>query len=69
MRSFAAADVLVVSFTKSGRTWLRVLLSNYYSRRFGLSDKELIDGGNFHRQRADIPKIFFAPDLRFPIRS
>jgi hypothetical protein len=66
VKSFATADVLVVSYTKSGRTWLRVLLSNYYSRRFGLSDKELIDGGNFHRQRADIPKIFFAPDTRFP---
>ena len=35
---FADADVLVVSFTKSGRTWLRVLLSNLFSRRFALSD-------------------------------
>ncbi len=66
VRSFAAADVLVVSYTKSGRTWLRVLLSNYYSRRFGLSDKELIDGDNFHRQQTEVPKIFFAPDTRFP---
>lgn len=66
VRSFAAADVLVVSFTKSGRTWLRVLLSNFYSRRFGLSPKELIDGDNFHRLVAEVPRIFFAPDTRFP---
>ena len=66
VRSFAAADVLVVSFTKSGRTWLRVLLSNFYSRRFGLSPKELIDGDNFHRQVAEVPRVFFAPDTRFP---
>lgn len=66
VQRFAAADVLVVSFTKSGRTWLRVLLSNYFARRFGLPDRELIDGDNFHRRVAAVPKIFFAPDIRFP---
>lgn len=66
VKSFAAADVLVISFTKSGRTWLRVLISNYYSRRFGLSEKELIDGANFHARNALVPKVFFAPDTRFP---
>jgi hypothetical protein len=66
VQSFAGADMLVISFTKSGRTWLRVLISNYYSRRFGLSAQELIDGGNFHAQNVAVPKIFFAPDTRFP---
>ena len=66
VRSFAEADVLVISFTKSGRTWLRVLISNYYARRFGLSDRELIDGGNFHSEVAAVPKVFFAPDTKFP---
>jgi hypothetical protein len=66
VRSYAAADVLVISFTKSGRTWLRVLISNYYARRFGLSDRELIDGGNFHALAAAVPSVFFAPDTRFP---
>lgn len=63
---FADADILIVSYTKSGRTWLRVLLSNLFSRRFGLSDKELLDGDNFHRQAPLIPKIYFAPDTKFP---
>ena len=63
---FADADVLVVSFTKSGRTWLRVLLSNLFSRRFALSDKELLDGDNMHRQAPLIPKVYFAPDTKFP---
>ncbi len=63
---FADADVLVVSFTKSGRTWLRVLLSNLFSRRFGLSDKELLDGDNLHRLAPLVPKVYFAPDTKFP---
>jgi hypothetical protein len=63
---FADADVLIVSFTKSGRTWLRVLLSNLFSRRFGLSDKELLDGDNLHRQAPLVPKVYFAPDTKFP---
>jgi sulfotransferase family protein len=63
---FADADVLVVSFTKSGRTWLRVLLSNLFSRRFALSDKELLDGDNLHRQAPLVPKVYFAPDTKFP---
>jgi hypothetical protein len=63
---FAAADVLIVSYTKSGRTWLRVLLSKLLSDMHQLSDRELIDGDNFHRQRPEIPKIFFAPDTRYP---
>lgn len=63
---FADAEILVVSFTKSGRTWLRVLLSNLFSRRFGLSDQELLDGDNLHRKEPLIPKIYFAPDTKFP---
>jgi len=66
VQSFAAADVLVISFTKSGRTWLRVLISNYFARCHGLSEQELIDGDNFHRQAAAVPKVFFAPDTKFP---
>ena len=66
VQSFAAADVLVISFTKSGRTWLRVLISNYFARRHGMSEKELIDGDNFHRQVAAVPRVFFAPDTKFP---
>lgn len=63
---FADADVLVVTYTKSGRTWLRVLLSNLFSRQFQLSDRELIDADNFHRQAPLVPKIHFAPDTKFP---
>ena len=66
VRSFAAADFLIVSYTKSGRTWLRVLLSKLLSERYQISDRKLIDGDNFHRLRAEIPKIFFAPDTRYP---
>jgi hypothetical protein len=63
---FASADLLFVSFTKSGRTWVRVLLSNLYARRYGLSDKELINAGNFHALVPAIPRVHFAPDIRLP---
>jgi hypothetical protein len=63
---FASADLLFVSFTKSGRTWVRVLLSNLYARRYGLSDKELINAGNFHALVPEIPCVHFAPDIRLP---
>jgi len=38
------ADIVVVSFGKSGRTWLRVMLSRYYQLRYGLAQRHLIDG-------------------------
>jgi hypothetical protein len=63
---FAAADLLVVSYTKSGRTWLRVLLSNMLARCYGLDDKELLNGDNLHRMDARAPKVFFAADTRLP---
>jgi hypothetical protein len=66
VRSFAAADILIVSYTKSGRTWLRVLLSKLLSELYHLPDRELIDGDNFHRRQPEIPKVFFTPDTRFP---
>ncbi len=63
---FAAAEVLFVSFTKSGRTWLRVLLSNVYARRFDLSDRELLNGDNLHRLDPRVPRVHFAPDTCLP---
>jgi hypothetical protein len=56
-----AADAVVVSFGKSGRTWLRVLVSRFYQLEYGLPEW-LIGFDNFHYLNRAIPKIFFTHD-------
>ena len=53
------ADWLLVSWGKSGRTWLRVMLSRFYEQRFQLSRHHLLGFDNLHRLNPDIPKVFF----------
>ena len=61
-RKLANSDFVVVSFGKSGRTWLRVLLSRFFQLRFGLSERHLIGFDNLHRKNRAIPRIFFTHD-------
>jgi len=56
------ADVVVVSFGKSGRTWLRVMISRAYQLKYGLSAKSIIGFDNLHYQHSAIPKVFFTHD-------
>ena len=48
-RKLACADGVVVSFGKSGRTWLTVLLSRYFARKYGLAENRVMDFDDFHR--------------------
>lgn len=57
-----AADAAIVSFGKSGRTWLRVMLSRFYGYRHGFSERALLGFDNFHLRDRRIPKIFFTHD-------
>lgn len=57
-----AADGVVVSFGKSGRTWFRVLLSRYFAQKFGLPAGSLMEFDEFHRARAELPVLFFTHD-------
>ena len=61
-RKLELADVVIVSFGKSGRTWLRVLLSRYLQLRFGLRPSAFIGFDNLHRKNAAIPRVFFTHD-------
>lgn len=61
-RKLRLADVVVVSFGKSGRTWVRVLLSRFFQLRFGLSPSSFIGFDNLHRKNAAIPRVFFTHD-------
>lgn len=61
-RRLQRADVAIVSFGKSGRTWLRVMISRYYQLVYGISERALLGFDNYHRRDASIPKIFFTHD-------
>ncbi len=61
-RKLRGADVVVASFGKSGRTWLRILLSRFYQQRLGLPEQTLIGFDNFHRKNAAAPRLFFTHD-------
>jgi hypothetical protein len=61
-RKLRVADAVVVSFGKSGRTWLRVLLSRVYQLQHGLGERAVIGFDNLHHQAAGVPKIMFTHD-------
>ena len=61
-RRLERADVVVVSFGKSGRTWLRVMISRYYQLLFSIPERVLLGFDNYHRRNGEIPKIFFTHD-------
>ena len=56
------ADVAVVSFGKSGRTWLRVMMSRLYQQVYGLPADIMIGFDNFHNMDARVPRVFFTHD-------
>ena len=61
-RRLERADVAVVSFGKSGRTWLRVMMSRYYQQVHGIPAGLLLGFTNYHARAPQIPKIFFTHD-------
>jgi alcohol sulfotransferase len=56
------ADVVIVSFGKSGRTWLRVMLSHLFRVMYDLPESAQLGFDNFHHMNPAIPKIFFTHD-------
>lgn len=63
------ADAIVVSHTKSGRTWLRVMLSHLYHLRYGVPAADLLKFDNLHRLNPEIPRIYFTRDTQTPTFS
>jgi hypothetical protein len=59
LRRLAQADVAVVSFAKSGRTWLRVMLSHLFQLKYGLPEDVLIERDNLHRMNPAVPIFLF----------
>lgn len=59
----AAADAVVVSFPKSGRTWVRAMLSRLCQIEWGLPETALLEFDNLHRSNPAIPRVLFTHDV------
>ena len=54
-----AADGVILSRAKSGRTWLRAMISRLYQAHYGLPEQQLLEFDNFHKQQPRIPRLLF----------
>lgn len=53
---------VIVSCPKSGRTWLRVMISRFYREKYGLATSALLGFDNFHKLDPAIPRILSTHD-------
>lgn len=67
MRKMQASPVVVVSFSKSGRTWVRALLSHAFRGAFSLKIDRLLGNRNYHKLDRRVPAVLFTHD-NFPRR-
>ena len=56
------ADKVVVSVGKSGRTWLRVMISRLYQQALNIPEHQVINFDNFHQMDRRAPRVFFTHD-------
>ncbi|MGH6915108.1 MAG: sulfotransferase domain-containing protein, partial [Geminicoccales bacterium] len=54
------ADGVVVSWGKSGRTWLRVMLSRFYQLAHDLPEGQMLEFDNLHRTAPGVPRVLFS---------
>jgi len=59
-----AADAVIVSYPKSGRTFFRAMLARLYQRKFGIDERQLLDFPMLRRAPPGVPRLLFthAPD-------
>ncbi len=53
------ADFILMSFGKSGRTWVRVMLSRVFQKLAGTDCDTMLEFDNFNRINSDLPKLYF----------
>jgi hypothetical protein len=58
-RKLQMADFVLMSWGKSGRTWLRVMMSRFYQMKYGIPDRYMLGFDNYHRMNPAVPRIFF----------
>jgi len=61
-KKLEAADAAIVSFGKSGRTWVRVMLWRYFAHRNGYASEGISAFNEFRDRHPDVPVLFFTHD-------
>ena len=59
---YRRCDYVFVSYGKSGRTWVRVMISRYFQQAYRLPEGIIMGFDNFHKLEKAIPRIFFTHD-------
>ena len=59
---YRRTDYVIASYGKSGRTWLRILLSRYYQLTYDLPERIIMGFDNFNRLNPAVPAIFWTHD-------
>ena len=60
--SASSSAGIILSYPKSGRTWVETMLSHLYVQRFGLSDNRVLDFQEDREEFPNLPYIFFTHD-------
>src|SRR5690242_20520234 len=53
------ADAVIISFPKSGRTFVRAMLSRIFQRRFGIDERRLLEFPMLRSAAPDVPRLLF----------
>jgi len=53
------ADAVIVSYPKSGRTFIRAMLAHLYQRRFGIDERRLLEFPFLRRAPLAAPRLLF----------
>jgi Sulfotransferase domain len=59
-RKLGLADGVVMSGGKSGRTWLRIMISRFYQVAYGIPEGQMLEFDNLHRANPAIPRVLFS---------
>jgi hypothetical protein len=55
----AEADAVIVSYPKSGRTFVRAMLARLFQRKFGIDERKLLEFPMLLRAPAGVPRLLF----------
>jgi len=61
-KKLESADGVIVSFGKSGRTWLRVLIWRYFAQKNGYAADGISEFDEFRNRNPNVPVLFFTHD-------
>ena len=55
----AEADSVIVSYPKSGRTFVRAMLARLFQRRFGVDERQLLEFPMLENAPNEVPRVLF----------